>query len=261
MPLPRRISSTNKRERERDENEYQELPASAPIRSASAVDPLITQPPGRSRNVVIPQRLSRDYNSSAIETGPATQAHSLQHAQFRPSLQQSKSQSSPLQAPQQHLPQTRRPPPAHRLDNINTEVHGQPLYKQSNEYQGMPPYSADARYWYPSLISDMDPPVRSNTTDPQVYPQITPMASFEMKGDVPSNAGRVEHSSGAYAHSPGVDNPSYYASIHPHTSVATNDPTALLQHPRHPHSQAQQQRGVLENNAYGVRPGAPTGLG
>jgi hypothetical protein len=127
----------------------------------------------------------------------------------------------------------------------------------------MPPYSVDARYWYPPLIGNIQLPVRSNSADPQVYPQTTPMVSFEMNGDVPSDVMRIEHSGGAYAHSLDVNNPNYYASTHPHTStsVATDDPRMLLQHPRHPHSQAQQHRGVPVNNAYGVWSGAPTGLG
>ena len=270
VPLPSSVSSTNKRER--DEEEPQSFPASASILSTTAIDSLILQPVRMPRNVVTPRRLSRDNSSIGIKASSATHAHPLQYPQVQqhaPPLQRSKSQSLRVQASQEHSQHIERPPPAHRLYSINAELDRQPLYQQSTfsiERQHMPPYSADAQYWYRPLVGDPADsdiqPVRLNT-NPQLYAQTTLMDSFEMTGIVPSHAMPIEHSV-AYAYSPGVDNPGYCASIHPHTStnVAMDGvrqyPATLYQYPRHLRSQGQQPRNTLEN---GVWSGVPAGLG
>ena len=225
------------------------------------------------RNVVLPRSLSRDNSSRDIGAGPITHSLSPQHPQIQqlarspPRLQRSKSHPFRLHYPRPHSQQTECPPLTHRrLHSINTELDRQSLYQQStfsNEHRGVP-YSADAQHWYRPLIGDtgdgdMQP---TNAPDSRIYPM--PMVSFEMHGGVPSDAMRTEHPGGAYAHSPDVDNPNYYASIHAQasTSVAMDSvrryPTTLLQNPRYPHSQVQQQRNVLE---YELWSGPPTGSG
>lgn len=271
MPLPKAVSSTNKRER--DEDKPQSFSASAPISSATGVDPQTAQLLGMPRDIVRSGHLP--WNSSSSASGSGSDAHSRplqrpqrqQSVQRRPPLQPSTSRTQRLQGPDQPSQCIRRPPPAHQLysddEHDSQPFHYPPIF--SDQQQRAPPNIGSGQYLY-EPVTDNTSDGMSSAVNQHAYPQTRSIFSFPVDDGFSYDAMRLQAPSSAYIPPSANDNSNYYyASIHPQISTGAvmdnlqNYPL-MPRYTGHPQSHIQQQQSILENDTYGMWSTPSSGL-